>query len=257
MREEKRVIGKEKREKRKELLVKSEEKRDKSEENPLPFTLNSLLFTLNSLLFALYSLLFALYSLPFTLFGEVATAPLNDIPGTAHVVTNVVLPDVAAIVTNTVEGGWSEWEFRCDVPEIQAALDANPPIVHIERYPTGIWAYALWGLPSVDGWFLDDTFGFGHFDSPNEASFSSDSRLYTKSNNEGAVVIATRERLPGSNALGLAMAKDTVSASVVTNIVRDNIGTIWDSSLGVAWQARMHNGHLYYIAVTNQPPEVK
>lgn len=43
--------------------------------------------------------------------------------------------------------------------------------------------------------------------------------------------------------------------SDVTNIVRETQGTVWDDALGVAWQARMHNGHLYYIAVTNQPPE--
>ena len=42
--------------------------------------------------------------------------------------------------------------------------------------------------------------------------------------------------------------------SVITNIVRDTVGTVWDAKLGVAWEARMHNGHLYYIAVTNQPP---
>ncbi len=40
--------------------------------------------------------------------------------------------------------------------------------------------------------------------------------------------------------------------SDVTNIVRETQGTVWDDALGVAWQARMHNGHLYYIAVTNR-----
>ena len=54
----------------------------------------------------------------------------------------------------------------------------------------------------------------------------------------------------------IAAATNPIPAAV-TNIVRDNIGTIWDDAHGVAWQARMHNGHLYYIAVTNQPPEAK
>jgi hypothetical protein len=63
------------------------------------------------------------------------------------------------------------------------------------------------------------------------------------------MLVAVRKK---KNALGLAMAKDVVSASEITNIVRDNIGTVWDNALGVAWQARMHNGHLYYIAVTNE-----
>jgi hypothetical protein len=43
-----------------------------------------------------------------------------------------------------------------------------------------------------------------------------------------------------------------VTPETVTNIARDVVNTIWDSSLGVAWEARMHNGHLYYIAVTNK-----
>lgn len=52
-----------------------------------------------------------------------------------------------------------------------------------------------------------------------------------------------------------AIAKDLEKLpthEAVTNIVRNNIGTVWDAQLGVAWQARMHNGHLYYIAVTNR-----
>jgi hypothetical protein len=69
---------------------------------------------------------------------------------------------------------------------------------------------------------------------------------------EDVFAVAELVVAPKRNALGLAMAKDVVSASEITNIVRDNIGTVWDSSLGVAWQARMHNGHLYYIAVTNK-----
>jgi hypothetical protein len=43
----------------------------------------------------------------------------------------------------------------------------------------------------------------------------------------------------------------------VTNVARSVVNSVWDASLGVAWEARMHNGHLYYIAVTNKPPEVK
>lgn len=42
------------------------------------------------------------------------------------------------------------------------------------------------------------------------------------------------------------------SASVITNIARSVVGAVWDDSLGVAWEARMHGGALYYIAVTNQ-----
>lgn len=47
-----------------------------------------------------------------------------------------------------------------------------------------------------------------------------------------------------------------VSTSDAEQIARSVVNTVWDSELGVAWEARMHNGALYYVAVTNQPPEV-
>lgn len=68
-------------------------------------------------------------------------------------------------------------------------------------------------------------------------------------------VIATRSCFT-RNALGLARAKDLEKLpthETVTNVARSVVGSVWDAQLGVAWQARMHNGHLYYIAVTNQP----
>lgn len=45
-------------------------------------------------------------------------------------------------------------------------------------------------------------------------------------------------------------------AEIATNTARAVVNTVWDSELGVAWEARMHNGALYYVAVTNKPPEV-
>lgn len=47
------------------------------------------------------------------------------------------------------------------------------------------------------------------------------------------------------------------TTSTVAQVARQVVNTVWDSELGVAWEARMHNGQLYYVAVTNQPPEVK
>ena len=45
--------------------------------------------------------------------------------------------------------------------------------------------------------------------------------------------------------------------SAVTNAARAVVNSVWDPQLGVAWQARMHKGALYYVAVTNRPPENK
>ena len=56
----------------------------------------------------------------------------------------------------------------------------------------------------------------------------------------------------------IAPTADTLATtSTVANIARSVVNTVWDAELGVAWEARMHNGQLYYVAVTNQPPEVK
>lgn len=43
-----------------------------------------------------------------------------------------------------------------------------------------------------------------------------------------------------------------VTAPAVTNIARSVVNTVWDAKLGVAWEARMYDGALFYVAVTNR-----
>ena len=51
---------------------------------------------------------------------------------------------------------------------------------------------------------------------------------------------------------------DTIATmSAVTNAARAVVNTVWDPALGVAWEARMHNGALYYVAVTNRQEVAK
>lgn len=38
---------------------------------------------------------------------------------------------------------------------------------------------------------------------------------------------------------------------VVSNIVTDIQGTVYDTELGITWKQTMYDGNLYYIAVTN------
>lgn len=40
-------------------------------------------------------------------------------------------------------------------------------------------------------------------------------------------------------------------AEIATNTARAVINSVWDEKLGVTWEARMYDGNLYYIAVTN------
>lgn len=189
------------------------------------------------------------------LYAAISTAPLNDILGTAHVVTDVTFPatlstnDVCNIVTNEVGGDmWivstngvlvTDWR----VSEICTKDDYSPS--------GKVWEYDIVG-PGIlyDGRVEPDTSPWREsriVKQVQEAYGPADAPI-----GEDVFAVAELVVAPKKNALGLAMAKDVVSAPAITNIVRDNIGTVWDSSLGVAWQARMHNGHLYYIAVTNK-----
>jgi hypothetical protein len=51
-------------------------------------------------------------------------------------------------------------------------------------------------------------------------------------------------------------ADQLATTSTVAKVARSVANTVWDAKLGVAWEARMHDGCLYYVAITNEPPEV-
>lgn len=115
------------------------------------------------------------------------------------------------------------------------------------------WGYNEWA------WDMKETNWLGEvvIDAPDYTKGESDD-VYLDFSVTGA--IAELRPLATRNALGLAMAKDLEKLpdhETVTNVARSVVNSVWDASLGVAWEARMHNGHLYYIAVTNKPPEVK
>ena len=175
--------------------------------------------------------------------------------------------DVCAIVTNEVAGGRSEWMWHCENPEIEAAINANPPTMDFLAYvDTDITS---WGFipPEIEGFEIIAPSGVS-CDAPKDATYLYFAPSYRRDEwsdeYDGYVekmyyLTATRERIT-RNALGLAMMKDLEKLpthETVTNVARSVVNSVWDASLGVAWEARMHNGHLYYIAVTNRPPEVK
>ena len=190
------------------------------------------------------------------------------------VVTNVTADlsllttnDVCNIVTNEVAGGRSEWMWHCENPEIEAAINANPPTMDFLAYvDTDITS---WGFipPEIEGFEIIAPSGVS-CDAPKDATYLYFAPSYRRDEwsdeYDGYVekmyyLTATRERIT-RNALGLAMMKDLEKLpthETVTNVARSVVNSVWDASLGVAWEARMHNGHLYYIAVTNRPPEGK
>jgi hypothetical protein len=129
--------------------------------------------------------------------GTPAYGPLNDIPGTTLIMTNVEKFVEAEL-----------WEFR------QSGVNADIATA------LGSWRPTV----GMTGWRFE---------------WDEDTKRF----------VASWSYLPDIGCETVAYMSD------VTNIVRETQGTVWDDALGVAWQARMHNGHLYYIAVTNQPPE--
>lgn len=45
---------------------------------------------------------------------------------------------------------------------------------------------------------------------------------------------------------------DTIATmGAITNVARDVVNSLWDEEMSVTWQAKMVDGNLYYIAVTN------
>lgn len=47
------------------------------------------------------------------------------------------------------------------------------------------------------------------------------------------------------------IATESGVQSVITNVARDVVNSLWDAEMSVTWQAKMVDGNLYYIAVTN------
>lgn len=174
----------------------------------------------------------------FAAFGSVTKARMNDIPGTAYVVTDVTLPasigtnDVCAIVTNTVPGGWSEWEWSDGKthkdPEYLADAEEPKWMMDLDE----AWAYGIGEL--VDGGADSTRLVFGEYD------------------NTGFLLVATRRWIKGANALGLAMAKDVVSAEAATNVARAVSNSFWDDKNEVLWRLEFRDGEPMFVPVTNE-----
>lgn len=155
--------------------------------------------------------------------------PKIDISKLPSLTTN----DVCAIVTNEVASGWI-----CEIKELGHLYEyRDPPGFWPEDEVWSLWLWTDGGTDKVDFYCR----------APEDATELNFTPWLTL-------------RRTGGNALGLAMAKDLEKLpthETVTNVARSVVNSVWDASLGVVWEARMHNGHLYYIAVTNKPPEVK
>lgn len=164
------------------------------------------------------------------------------------VVTNVTADlkvlttnDVCNIVTNEVVK--DEWELVGTINTDQIETDGDISW-EVSFFDERWWVYINWienGINTGTTLWVNET--------------EEDATILTLEHNR-YVDGFFRRKNAGVNALGLARMKDLEKLpnhETVTNVARSVVNSVWDASLGVAWEARMHNGHLYYIAVTNQP----
>jgi hypothetical protein len=168
-------------------------------------------------------------------FGQSITATKAYVDRKYSEATNAV----PSIVTNETTVGW-RWELHPDF------VSATDPVFEAWYRPDGLFGGASWEAVFV----MHDGYRMPGIVSCEERHAKLDVIHFDQ---------GTAYRIKG-NALGLAMAKDVEKLpthKTVTNVARSVVNSVWDDALGVAWEARMFDGHLYYIAVTNQPPEVK
>lgn len=171
-------------------------------------------------------------------------ATTNDMPK-VDISGLITTNDVCAIVTNEVAGGWEVTTNGVPAPGATITYafwdDVGVPMAGVEFHLEG---KLVCELTSGEA---------GMITNQNSWSYT----IYVVDDDEfehllGVRMVAEREF---RNALGLAMAEDLEKLpthETVTNVARSVVNSVWDAALGVAWEARMHNGHLYYIAVTNR-----
>ena len=180
-------------------------------------------------------------------------ARLSDIDISRHLTTNEV-GDIAAATVLQRDSGFTDWEFT-GWPDTNVVFQVD--METLQENGTWFCEYEIWDMEQrYRTWSKRIELG----SSPRDVlEVGGELHDMFAGKFTGITVRGVRSRYD-RNALGLAMAEDLEKLpdhETVTNVARSVVNSVWDASLGVAWEARMHNGHLYYIAVTNKPPEVK
>lgn len=172
--------------------------------------------------------------------AEVKTAPLDDVAGTTPVVTNVSLEGLAKI-DEVMPGKGELWkssanEYGVNLSYFDSGFDCNlllsPQYIFMnsQRLQESI-ALDLTGL----------SMGYRHYEKDAITGTDYSFRMYFPEISQDET---------------FAMRSDIEKATnnipqVVTNVVRDVQGLVYDEKLNITWKQTFYDGNLYYIAVTN------
>lgn len=169
--------------------------------------------------------------------ASVLTAPKGEIYNDSPVVTNVNLEGLAKtdeVIPRKVEGHWE--------------AEANHLGLRL-RHSDGYGERSVTIMP--DGFTVDNAKKniFLHMGGLHvgERGYQEDAIIY----NGRSIFFPSV-----SKDETFAVKSDIESATnnlpqVVTNVVRDVQGLVYDEKLGITWKQTMYNGNLYYVAVTN------
>ena len=188
--------------------------------------------------------------------AEVKTAPLDDVAGTTPVVTNVSFEGLAKkdevlffrgpdkdFIAQTDAGG-VELRWIYDHARVIRLSPEIGVIVQGMDYSSYYSQLAPWSLTigsqfrlhrdiytSAWRYYIDD----GH----NEAVRIYFPSLYELKKSDTIALLGDIEKTTNN------------IPQLVTNVVRDVQGLVYDEKLGITWKKTMYDGNLYYIAVTN------
>ncbi len=196
-------------------------------------------------------------------FGQSITATKAYVDRRFTEATNAVV----SIVTNEVEGGFSPWTATVDIPENDWLDESEKE--NFRNY-TAKWRIS-WSPQTPDEDDLDMYWSFyplGNLEGKDDKWFIPPPDVEGLDENATNILFiiaaereppwrnvcarTTRARQKPGNVLGLAMAKDVVSAEAVTNIARDVSNSFWDEKNSVLWRLDFRDGEPMFLPITNE-----
>lgn len=171
--------------------------------------------------------------------AEVKTAPLDDIAGTTRVVTNVSFEGLAKI-DEVIPSKGESWEALASFDGIHITFpDDN--FNYLSLAPQYIFIHNQHLQESIALAINGLRIGYRQYERDAITGTNENCRMYFP-------VISQDETF----AMRSEIEKATNNIpQVVTNVVRDVQGLVYDEKLGITWKQTMYDGNLYYIAVTN------